>query len=427
MKKITLRFTTLIIVVMLCLGSFGYKNKVQAASTAEMQVFHYMIGTIGMSPAAACGVMANMYRESRFQPGVVNRSSGAIGLCQWTAGRTSNLYSFCSRNGLGARTMAGQLAFVRYELQTSYTNVYSKLLSLGNTRADAYTAGRYFCIYYEGSSTYASGAGSMAQKFYDRIASSFTPDKLKVESAGDGMGISWTVYGTGSGKADIVRSTKAASGFKVIATVDISSGSYVDTTAKLGKTYYYGFVPKSAKWAYSSTKVSGTRSPHVLDTSAKFKLEKKTYTYTGEAIRPAVTASYDGVELKKGTDYKVSYKNNVNAGKATVTIKGKGDYTGTKTLTFKIKKAKWNYAPKDKNLKLSKKTLKLKPPKGAKVTIKVSNKKIASVSGSKKLKLKKAGTTKVKVTLAADENHVKTVVYFKLTLYKEEVQDTAPL
>lgn len=425
MKKITLRFTTLAIIVMLCLGSAGAKETVQASSSNEMQVFHYLIGTIGMSPAAACGVMANMYRESRYLPGAVNSSSGAIGLCQWTAGRTANLHSFCSRNGYGVRTLSGQLGFVNYELHNGYTKVHSKLLSLGNSRADAYTAGRYFCIYYEGSGTYASGAGSMAQRFYDRIATSFSPGKLTVESAGDGMGLSWTVYG--SGRADILRSTKENTGFKVIATVDVSAGEYIDTTAKLGKTYYYGFSPKSAKWAYSSAKVSGTRKPHVLDKKAKIKLKHKSYTYTGKAIHPELTAFYGEEELKKGKDYTLSYENNVNAGTGSVIFKGKGEYSGTKTLTFKIKKAKWDYAPKDKTLKLSKKTLKLKPPKGAKVTVKIGSKKIARLSGTKTIKLKKAGTTKVKVTLAADKNHLKTVVYFKLKLYKEEVQPAAPL
>lgn len=48
-----------------------------------------------------------------------------------------------------------------------------------------------------------------------------------------------------------------------------------------------------------------------------------------------VTAGGDRV-LVAGTDYSVSYKNNVNAGTATVTVDGKGDYFGTQSKTFKI-------------------------------------------------------------------------------------------
>ncbi len=62
-------------------------------------------------------------------------------------------------------------------------------------------------------------------------------------------------------------------------------------------------------------------------------------TYTGSAITPAVTVTLDGKTLVSGTDYTVSYSNNVNEGTATVTVTGKGAYTGTATTTFVIKKA----------------------------------------------------------------------------------------
>ena len=74
---------------------------------------------------------------------------------------------------------------------------------------------------------------------------------------------------------------------------------------------------------------------------ASAKLEYTAAAYTGKAIEPGVTvkAKVDGktVTLKKGTDYTVTYKNNIDKGTATVTIKGKGNYTGTITKTFKIK------------------------------------------------------------------------------------------
>ena len=46
---------------------------------------------------------------------------------------------------------------------------------------------------------------------------------------------------------------------------------------------------------------------------------------------------YDGKTLKKGTDYTVKYLNNTKVGTATVTVTGKGNYTGSVApLTFKI-------------------------------------------------------------------------------------------
>ena len=68
-----------------------------------------------------------------------------------------------------------------------------------------------------------------------------------------------------------------------------------------------------------------------------------TQAYTGSKIEPAVTVKYDGAVLKAGTDYTVAYKNNIKVGTATVTITGKGEYSGTVTKTFKIKNAALKY------------------------------------------------------------------------------------
>ena len=59
-------------------------------------------------------------------------------------------------------------------------------------------------------------------------------------------------------------------------------------------------------------------------------------TYTGKAIKPNPVVRYNGKKLTKGTDYTVTYANNKNIGKATVTIKGKGKYKDSVKVTFKI-------------------------------------------------------------------------------------------
>ena len=48
------------------------------------------------------------------------------------------------------------------------------------------------------------------------------------------------------------------------------------------------------------------------------------------------TVVLGGITLKNGADYTVKYANNVNAGKATATIVGKGSYAGSKKATFVI-------------------------------------------------------------------------------------------
>jgi len=62
-------------------------------------------------------------------------------------------------------------------------------------------------------------------------------------------------------------------------------------------------------------------------------------TYTSKEITPAVTVVLGADTLVKDTDYTVAYTNNINAGSATVTITGTGDYKGTKAATFDIAKA----------------------------------------------------------------------------------------
>ncbi|MBO7709553.1 MAG: fibronectin type III domain-containing protein [Lachnospiraceae bacterium] len=59
-------------------------------------------------------------------------------------------------------------------------------------------------------------------------------------------------------------------------------------------------------------------------------------TYTGSAITPAPVVKYNGTRLKKGTDYTATYSNNTKVGTAKITLRGKGNYTGTKTVSFKI-------------------------------------------------------------------------------------------
>lgn len=71
--------------------------------------------------------------------------------------------------------------------------------------------------------------------------------------------------------------------------------------------------------------------------SVVFTDGKSSYTYTGKTIKPAVTVKYNGKKLTKGTDYKVTYSNNKNAGTAKVKITGMGIYSGSCTKTFKIK------------------------------------------------------------------------------------------
>ena len=85
---------------------------------------------------------------------------------------------------------------------------------------------------------------------------------------------------------------------------------------------------KTISWKINAKNLSGNVT--VSDVEDK--------TYTGSAITPEVEVNDTArnTVLTKNTDYTISYKNNVNAGTATIIITGKGNYTGTVEKTFKI-------------------------------------------------------------------------------------------
>ena len=61
--------------------------------------------------------------------------------------------------------------------------------------------------------------------------------------------------------------------------------------------------------------------------------------YTGLEQQPNVTVTLNDNPLTENRDYTLSYSNNTNAGEATVTVTGKGDYSKTATGTFTIQPA----------------------------------------------------------------------------------------
>jgi len=58
--------------------------------------------------------------------------------------------------------------------------------------------------------------------------------------------------------------------------------------------------------------------------------------YTGVEAKPSPTVTLDGKALTPGTDYELSYTNNISVGTATVTATGIGDYTDSVSKDFRI-------------------------------------------------------------------------------------------
>ena len=69
----------------------------------------------------------------------------------------------------------------------------------------------------------------------------------------------------------------------------------------------------------------------------KLEDSKPCYKYTGIAVNPDIKVYNNETLLTLGRDYTVGYKNNIKAGAATLTVKGKGNFSGTSNeVSFKI-------------------------------------------------------------------------------------------
>lgn len=89
---------------------------------------------------------------------------------------------------------------------------------------------------------------------------------------------------------------------------------------------------------------------------AEVKLSKRTYTYSGKECKPSVTVVIDGVTLKKGSDYKVTYADNKKVGYGSVRVEGIGNYKSkSDKIQFLIRKdvQKFIVTPKAESFKIS--------------------------------------------------------------------------
>ncbi len=81
-----------------------------------------------------------------------------------------------------------------------------------------------------------------------------------------------------------------------------------------------------------------TINPAVI-TEDMFSVNEDPETYNGGAFEKEISGTYGDLAMTEGTDYTVEYADNTNAGMASITITGKGNYTGTLTYQFEIKQA----------------------------------------------------------------------------------------
>ncbi len=117
----------------------------------------------------------------------------------------------------------------------------------------------------------------------------------------------------------------------------ISKSNYTVTYPKTSKSIGTYKVKVTFKGNYSGTKTLTFKINPVSVSKCSIKLSKTSYTYNGKTQKPTVTVKDSAGKTISKSYYTVTYpKTTKNVGTYKVTIKMKGSYSGTKTLTYKI-------------------------------------------------------------------------------------------
>ena len=221
-------------------------------------VFNYLVDELKMNSAAACGVLANIYYESGFDPHMEGDNNTSYGICQWHADRKTNLINYCKSNNLDYTTLEGQLAFLKYELVNSYSKIYNYMLDEKNTADGAYDAGWYWCYNFEvpaNRETVSVTRGNLAKNTYweqygkDEIA---PPAISSLQNLENSILLQWKVTAGVSGY-NIYRKTSLSDAWTRIDSVsDGDINRYTDKNVSCGTNYYYAVASYVGDNAYDT-------------------------------------------------------------------------------------------------------------------------------------------------------------------------------
>ena len=122
-----------------------------------------------------------------------------------------------------------------------------------------------------------------------------------------------------------------------------ASRTYVDlkTYPKAGETWYVRVRAYIASAAGTKYGTYGSAASTVVGRIGSVSLSQTDFAYTGKAVKVGnyISVRSGDTKLKYNTDFTLTYKNNINAGTATVTVKGIGEYAGSVSFCYFINAA----------------------------------------------------------------------------------------
>ena len=272
-----------------------------ATSDNKTQIFSYLTNEMGLNSAAACGIMANIEKESNFKPGTIIRDSNGLqsgGLCMWNGSRLNRLKNYCNNNGLNYLSIKGQLSYLAYELKLSqYKHIFNYLKKVPNSSSGAYDAAYYWCYYFEipasrgtrsvqrGNAAVRSYWPTYGNKKLDKPELSFSSEKTTFD-LDSSLTLKWTSGGDNADKYELYVAKKSK-----------KTGEYnwkdatVYTTTSLSKKIKTNSLGSGDYAAYVKAVNSATENSSKSKT-LKFTVKCLTHEYTGVVLEnPTLTTT----------------------------------------------------------------------------------------------------------------------------------------
>lgn len=226
------------------------------------------------------------------------------------------------------------------------------------------------------------------------------------------------IYGLQDAKDALNKMVESAPGEKQAELKKIADAAI----AELDKAYNEGtltvdMVNETAK--ETTRKLQEANPTDVAD--CEITLDQTEYVYDGQAKEPEVTVQ-NGDEVVAADEYTVEYKNNTDAGTATVAVTGKGILTGNKEVTFTIAPAEQEVTVPVSSFTKTEGdaafALNASGREGAVLTYSSSDAKIVSVDAEGNVTPLKAGTATITVKASA-KNYKDATASVNVTVIKK--------
>ena len=277
-------------------GTDGYKNTVSTASATILKAAISSVSFTLTDPAQGAAL-----------PSLSGLGSGYTGAVEWYEG-----------NSATGTAVTGDA-----KPNQVYTAKITLTADSGESFADSVTIPTGYTK--DSSST---SSQLVLTKTFDATGN-LTPATVTAPTAKTGLEYNGT-------KQVLLASVATANGGTVQYSLDNSSWSTDIPTGTDAKTYtvYYMVKGDSTHSDSAVASISATIGPKDISSAMIGTIASQ--PYTGSAITPDPEVKDGTATLEKGKDYTVSYDKNTNAGTATLTITGTGNYKGTNSKNFTI-------------------------------------------------------------------------------------------